>query len=75
MRYKTGEIVIKTTGGNKMTIFDKIGDVYKCLWFVESQMKESDFKEEEIVTIQEYKRLLKTEEREDKINQILKRTF
>jgi len=71
MRYKTGEIVIKITGGNKMTIFDKIGDVYKCLWFVESQMKESDFKEEEIVTIQEYKRLLKTEEREDKINQIL----
>lgn len=72
MKFKTGEIVIKTTGGNKMTIFDRIGDVYNCIWFVESQMKQSEFKEEEIVTLQEYKRLLKTEEREDKINQILK---
>lgn len=71
MKFKSGEIVIKTTGGNKMTIFDKIGDVYKCVWFVESDMNESEFKEEEIVTLQEYKRLLKTEEREDKINKIL----
>ena len=71
MRYKTGEIVIKTTGGNKMTIFDRIDDIYKCLWCVDSNMNESDFREDEIVTIQEYKRLLKTEEREDKINQIL----
>jgi uncharacterized protein YodC (DUF2158 family) len=72
MKYKPGDIVIKTTGGNKMTIFDKISDgVYKCLWFVENSMNESIFKEEEIVTITEWKRLLKTEEREDKINQLL----
>jgi uncharacterized protein YodC (DUF2158 family) len=73
MKYKSGDVVIKTTGGNKMTIFDKIEDgVYKCLWFVESKMNESEFKEEEIVTLSEYKRFLKTEEREDKINQLLK---
>ena len=73
MKYKSGDVVIKTTGGNKMTVFDKIEDgVYKCLWFVESKMNESEFKEEEIVTINEYKRFLKTEEREDKINQLLK---
>jgi len=73
MKYKSGDVVIKTTGGNKMTIFDKIEDgVYKCLWFVESSMNESVFKEEEIVTLNEYKRYLKTEEREDKINQLLK---
>mgnify|MGYP000736812496 FL=1 len=73
MKYKSGDVVIKTTGGNKMTIFDKIEDgVYKCLWFVESKMNESEFKEEEIVTLNEYKRFLKTEEREDKINQLLK---
>ena len=73
MKYKSGDVVIKTTGGNKMTIFDKISDdVYKCLWFVESKMNESVFKEEEIVTLNEYKRFLKTEEREDKINQLLK---
>lgn len=72
MKFKPGDIVIKTTGGNKMTVFDKISDgVYKCLWFVESSCNESVFKEDEIVTIPEWKRLLKTEEREDKINQLL----
>lgn len=72
MKFKPGDIVIKTTGGNKMTVFDKISDgVYKCLWFVESSCNESLFKEDEIVTIPEWKRLLKTEEREDKINQLL----
>lgn len=72
MKFKPGDIVIKTTGGNKMTIFDKVSDgVYKCLWFVESSCKESVFNEDEIVTIPEWKRLLKTEEREDKINQLL----
>jgi uncharacterized protein YodC (DUF2158 family) len=72
MKFKAGDIVIKTTGGNKMTIFDKISDgVYKCIWFVENSMSESIFKEEEIVTLNEYKRFLKIEEREDKINQLL----
>ena len=63
-------MVIKR-GGNKMTVFDKVNDSYKCLWFVESSMNESEFKEEEIVSLNEYKRFLKTEEREDKINQLL----
>ena len=73
MKYKSGDVVIKTTGGNKMTVFDKIEDgVYRCLWFVESTMNESIFKEEEIVTLNEYKHLLMTEEREDKINQLLR---
>jgi uncharacterized protein YodC (DUF2158 family) len=71
MKYKPGDVVIKTTGGNKMTVFDKVNDSYKCLWYVESSMNESEFKEEEIVTLNEYKRFLKTEEREDKINQLL----
>ena len=71
MKYKPGDVVIKTTGGNKMTVFDKVNDSYKCLWFVESSMNESEFKEEEIVSLNEYKRFLKTEEREDKINQLI----
>ncbi len=72
MKFKPGDVVIKTTGGNKMTISDKISDgIYKCLWFVDSSLNESVFKEEEIVSIPEWKRLLKTEEREDKINQLL----
>lgn len=71
MKFKSGDIVIKTTGGNKMTIFDKLEDGYKCLWFVENSLKERVFKEDEIVSLYEYKRILKTEEREDKINKIL----
>lgn len=71
MSFKCGDIVIKNTGGNKMTISDTLPDGYKCLWFVESKLNEKVFKADEIVTINEYKRLLKTEEREDKINQIL----
>ena len=71
MKYKSGDVVIKTTGGNKMTIFDKINDSYKCLWFVESTMNESVFKEEEIVTLEEYKRYLRIEERDDKLSKLL----
>ena len=41
MKYKSGDVVIKTTGGNKMTIFDKVNDSYKCLWFVENTINES----------------------------------
>jgi len=45
MKFKSGDIVIKTTGGNKMTIFDRLEDGYKCLWFVENSLKERVFKE------------------------------
>jgi uncharacterized protein YodC (DUF2158 family) len=72
MKFKPGDMVIKNTGGNKMTISDKLSEgVYKCLWFVESKLNESTFNEEDIVTLIEWKRLLKKEEREYKINQIL----
>jgi uncharacterized protein YodC (DUF2158 family) len=76
MKYKSGDIVIKKTGGNKMTVVQEYKDNseyhYKCYWFVESKLYEEVFKEEEIVYLIEYKRFLKIEEREDKINQILK---
>lgn len=73
MKFKAGDIVIKTTGGNKMSIFDKMSEgVYKCIWFVENSMKESTFNENEIVTLVEWESILKAEEREDKINQLLK---
>jgi uncharacterized protein YodC (DUF2158 family) len=54
-----------------MTIFDNVNDSYKCLWFVESKMNESVFKEEEIVTLEEYKRYLRIEERDDKLSKLL----
>ena len=75
MKFKVGDIVIKNTGGNKMTISEELTNGYKCLWFVENNINEKVFTEEEIVTLNDYKRLLKTEEREDKINQILSSTY
>lgn len=69
MKYKSGDLVIKTTGGNKMSVFGISDGIYKCIWCVGNKINESLFKEDEIITLNEYKTL---EEREYKINQILK---
>ena len=72
MKYKPGDVVMKKTGGNKMTIVNNTDNYhYKCYWFIESKFYENIFKEEDIVTLDEYKRLLIIEEREDKLNKIL----
>jgi uncharacterized protein YodC (DUF2158 family) len=76
MRFKSGDIVIKKTGGNKMTIsqiyLNESIYHYKCYWFVENKLFEELFQEDQLVTLDEYKSILKVEERDDKINQILK---
>jgi uncharacterized protein YodC (DUF2158 family) len=76
MRFKSGDIVIKKTGGNKMTIsqiyLNESIAHYKCYWFVENSLFEELFQEDQLVTLDEYKSILKVEERDDKINQILK---
>lgn len=70
MRYKPGDMVIKTTGGNKMSICESTSEgVYKCIWCSDNKVQESTFTEEEIVPIDEYH---KVEARHSKINQILK---
>lgn len=70
MKYKSGDLVIKTTGGNKMSVFSTISDgLYKCIWCVGSKVNESLFREDEIIPIEDYKIL---EERQYKIDQILK---
>lgn len=77
MKFKSGDIIIKKTGGNKMTIIfgynheEKNKYIYRCYWFVENSLNEYDFDESDIVTIDEYQKILKTEERDDKINQLL----
>jgi uncharacterized protein YodC (DUF2158 family) len=89
MKFKVGDVVIKKTGGNKMTIqegfrippkkipadsiFYNYVDFYRCYWFVDSELNEEEFSEDEIVTLDEYKNYLKIEEREDKLNTILKK--
>ena len=76
MKFKIGDIVIKTTGGNKMTISDMraraSSDIeYECIWFVELELNNGIFKESEIVFLSEYKQLLKEQERDDKIEKLL----
>ena len=68
MKYKSGDFVIKTTGGNKMSVFSVGDGVYKCIWCVGDKMNESLFSEDEIIPISDYKIL---EERQYKIDQIL----
>ncbi len=71
MKFKPGDIVIKSNGGNKMTIFDRLSDnLYRCIWFVGSSYNESTFTEDQIVSIPEWRKLIKSEERDDKINQL-----
>ncbi len=70
MKLKSGQVVIKTTGGNKMTIWDVVENGYNCIWFDESY-HQSFFEKDEIVSIDDYKRFLISEERQDKINKIL----
>jgi len=76
MEFKCGDIVIKKTGGNKMTIINEYRDgsklYYKCYWFIDSDLNEKLFKSDEIIPIEEYSRFLKIEERDDKINQLLR---
>ena len=72
MKYKTGDIVIKKTGGNKMTISDKLSDKYECIWFNDFRLYTELFYENDIVSLEEFNILLKIEERDDKIKKILK---
>jgi uncharacterized protein YodC (DUF2158 family) len=70
-KFKCGDVVIKQTGGNKMTIYRFIDGLYECVWFVESSLNNKLFSEDDIIPIDDYKRFLLKEERADKINQIL----
>jgi uncharacterized protein YodC (DUF2158 family) len=73
MRFKPGDVVIKTTGGNKMIVYSPINENYECIWASDKMYKET-FSENEIVSLDEYKdKYIKIEAREDKINQILKK--
>jgi uncharacterized protein YodC (DUF2158 family) len=69
MKYKSGDLVIKTTGGNKMSVFSINDGFYKCIWCVGNKISESFFKEDEIIPIEEYRIV---ESRQYKIDEILK---
>lgn len=73
-RFKIGDIVIKKTGGDKMSIIEIDDSNYKCIWCDDKLVREQVFSEEDITSLNDYKNFLKIEEREDKINEIFKKS-
>lgn len=71
MKFKTGDVVIKKTGGNKMTICNFIDGKYSCFWFVGKHSHQGCFESNELVNLEEYKRILVMEERKDKIKNLM----
>lgn len=71
MKFKPGDLVIKKTGGNRMTINRFINGKYFCFWFVGKELFEARFTESEVVNLEEYKRILIMEERSDKIKNLI----
>lgn len=72
MKYKSGDIVIKKSGGNKMTVERFDDNLYKCVWFVGTKFNFGFFEEKDLLSVVEYKRYLTIEKRDDTINRILK---
>lgn len=67
MRFKPGDLVIKHTGGNKMTVLSSTNEKHECIW-ASDRMYQGTFSEDELLTIDEYKTI---EERDHKINTLL----
>jgi uncharacterized protein YodC (DUF2158 family) len=72
MNFKPGDIVMKITGGNKMRIIslDESEKKVDCVWFTE-RYHESSFNASEIVSINEWKSISKTEGRIECLKKLL----
>ena len=72
MKFKPGDLVIKNTGGNKMRIMEcKDNGLVDCVWATED-IHEGLFNEEDLISINDYNNVMRTEKRDDLINKILK---
>jgi uncharacterized protein YodC (DUF2158 family) len=67
---RVGDLVIKNTGGNKMTVISISNGMAECVWTTES-FNQGLFEIKNLVPISEYKSLFKNYYRQDKINKIL----
>ena len=74
MNFKPGDLVIKSTGGNKMKIISCSNDQVDCVWFTE-KYNESTFNKKDLIPFSQYGSVLVTEKRDDLINQILNETI
>lgn len=71
MKFKTGDVVIKKTGGNKMVVREQTDDKVKCVWFVGSDFCNGEFNEEDLVILEQYHRILIMERRSDLIGKLI----
>jgi len=71
MKFKPGDLVIKSTGGNKMRILEYIdNDMVDCVWATDN-IQEGVFNESELISISEYQSVITAEKRNDIINAII----
>ena len=72
MSFKTGDIVMKITGGNKMKIvsLNESEKRVDCVWFTE-RFHESSFHESELVSLNEWRSISKTEGRKESLRKLL----
>jgi uncharacterized protein YodC (DUF2158 family) len=71
MKFNSGDLVIKSTGGNKMRIISCNGNMCDCGWITESY-HEKTFDEKDLIPLSQFDSVLLTEKRDDLLNQILK---
>ena len=72
MKFKPGDLVIKSTGGNKMRIVDcDLDGTVNCVWATES-LHEGKFNENELISIDDFKSFVINEKRDDLIGKLLK---
>jgi uncharacterized protein YodC (DUF2158 family) len=70
MNFRPGDTVIRCTGGNKMVIVGCNSGQAVCVW-VSDCYHEQSFKEEELLPISEYKKILTVEKRHELISKLL----
>ena len=72
MKFKPGDLVIKSTGGNKMRILGYKDGLVDCVCATES-IHEGLFEEKDLISIDDFKDVIKHEKRDDLINNILRK--
>jgi uncharacterized protein YodC (DUF2158 family) len=70
---KSGDIVIKKTGGNKMFVIDNRDGLVHCTWCTELCYTKK-FSEDELVLVTEYDSIIKQLSRQDRIDELFKDT-
>lgn len=67
---RVGDLVIKTTGGNKMRVVSITDNIAECAWVTES-FNQGMFSVDELLPFSDYKSLFRNYHRQEKINKIL----